>query len=51
MGPISRAISTALDKLPKWANLILDTCLPRVGVLHRYGMFLFLPRMIFTPLP
>jgi hypothetical protein len=53
MGPISRAISRALDKLPRWANLILGV-LVVVGCVYyiaHFGFFSFLLRMIFTPLP
>jgi hypothetical protein len=53
MGPISRAISRALDKLPRWANLILGVfaVVACVYYIARYGFFSFLLRMIFSPLP
>jgi hypothetical protein len=53
MGPISRAISRAMDKLPTWANVILAV-LVGVGSVYyvvKYGFFSFLLRMIFSPLP
>jgi hypothetical protein len=53
MGPISRAISRALDKLPRWANLILMTfvALGSVYYIAHFGFFSFLLHMIFSPLP
>jgi hypothetical protein len=53
MGPISRAISRALDKLPRWANVILmvSAVLASVYYITHYGFFSFLLRMIFSPLP
>jgi hypothetical protein len=53
MGPISRAISKALDKLPRWANWILMVfaVLGSGYYIAHYGFFSFLLRMIFSPLP
>jgi hypothetical protein len=53
MGPISRGISRALDKLPRWANLMLMAFVALVSVYYiaHYGFFSFLLRMIFSPLP
>jgi hypothetical protein len=53
MGPISRAISRGIDRLPRWAKLILMV-LALVGNVYymaRYGFFSYLLRMIFSPLP
>jgi hypothetical protein len=53
MGPISRAISRALDKLPRLANLILMVfvVLGSAYYIVHYGFFSFLLHMIFIPLP
>jgi hypothetical protein len=53
MGPISRAISRAADKLPKWAKLIcvVFLVLGSVYYIAHYGFFSFLLRMIFSPVP
>ena len=53
MGPISRSILRALDKPPRWANLILGIlavvwCLFYIA---RYGFLSFLLHMILSPLP
>jgi nitrate reductase NapE component len=53
MGPISRAVGRLIDKLPRWAQLVLMAFLVMVSVYYvaRYGFFSFLLRMIFSPLP
>jgi hypothetical protein len=53
MGPISRAISKLIDKLPRWAQLIgaAFVALGSVYCIARYGFLSFLLHMIFTPLP
>lgn len=53
MGPISRAISRALDRLPRWANVILVVVvvIGSIYYIAHYGFFTFLLRMILTPLP
>jgi hypothetical protein len=53
MGPISRAIDRLVDKLPRWAQLILIAfvVLGSVYCIARYGFFSFLLRVIFSPLP
>jgi len=53
MGPISRAISRAIDKLPKWAKFILVVLLVLGSAYYiaHYGFFSFLLRMIFSPVP
>jgi hypothetical protein len=44
-------ISKAIDKLPKWAKLILMVCtvLGSVYCIARYGFFSFLLHVIFSP--
>jgi hypothetical protein len=53
MGPISRAISRAIDKLPKWAkfSLVVLLVLGCVYYIAHYGFFSFLLHMIFSPMP
>jgi len=52
-GAISRAISRAIDKLPKWAKAILVVLLVVgcVDYIARYGFFSLLLHMIFSPMP
>ena len=53
MGPISRALDRLIDKLPRWAKLILMVFVA-VGCVYyiaHYGFFIFLLKMIFSPLP
>ena len=53
MGPISRAISRVLDKLPRWVNsvLMVFALLGSVYYIVHYGFISFLLRMIFSPVP
>jgi hypothetical protein len=53
MGPISRAISKAIDKLPKWAKSIcvVFAVFGTVYYIAHYGFLSFLLHMIFSPLP
>jgi nitrate reductase NapE component len=53
MGPISRAIDKLIDKLPRWAQLILlvFVAVGSVYYIAHYGFLTFLLKMIFSPLP
>jgi hypothetical protein len=48
---IMRRISSAIDKLPRWAKLIFYgfTILVSVYYIAQYGLFHFLLRVIFSP--
>jgi hypothetical protein len=53
MGPISRFLDKQIDKLPRWAKVILMV-LVVVGCVYyiaHFGFLTFLLKMIFSPLP
>ena len=53
MGPISRALDRFIDKLPRWAKVILMV-LVVVGCVYyiaHYGFLTFLLKAILSPMP
>jgi hypothetical protein len=44
-------ISNAIDKLPKWAKVVLFVAIivSSISCIVKYGFFTFLIRMIFSP--